>query len=81
MGNEEMKLPDLKQVEFLSKPFLCWEWRMDPPPFVWWKLKDDILIKVLKTKMQYLAKLTKLEAQAKEIEGKMFEEIAQNLGK
>jgi len=81
MGNKEMKLPDSVQVEFLSRDFLRWEWRMDPPPFVWLKFKDDILKNVLKTKMQYLAKLARLEAQAKEIEGKMLEGIAQNLGK
>jgi len=81
MKSEEVKLPNLEKVEFLSSAFLRWEWRMDPPPFVWWRLKDDILISVLKTKIKYLAELTRLEAQAKEIEGKMFEEIAQNLGR
>jgi len=36
---------------------------------------------VLQTKMKYLARLSKLEAQAKEIEGQMYEEIAQQMGK
>ena len=81
MGNEEMKLPDSKQVEFLSSAFYRKEWVMDPPPFVWWKIREDILLSVLQTKMKYLAKLSKLEAQAKEIEGQMFEEIAQNMGR
>jgi len=81
MGNEEIKLPDSKQVEFLSSAFYRKEWVMDPPPFVWWKIKEDILLSVLQTKMKYLAKLSKLEAQAKEIEGQMFEEIAQNMGR
>jgi hypothetical protein len=47
MGNEEIKLPDSKQVEFLSKSYYPKEWVMDPPPFVWWKIRDDILISVL----------------------------------
>lgn len=81
MGNEEMKLPDLRQVEFLSKSYFQREWVMDPPPFVWWKVRDDVLVHVLQTKMKYLAKLSKLEAQAKEIEGQMYEEIAQQMGK
>jgi hypothetical protein len=81
MGNEEIKLPDSKQVEFLSSAFYRKEWVMDPPPFVWWKIREDILLSVLQTKMKYLAKLSKLEAQAKEIEGQMFEEIAQNMGR
>lgn len=81
MGNEEIRLPDLNQVEFLSRSYLQREWVMDPPPFVWWKIRDDVLINVLQTKMKYLAKLSKLEAQAKEIEGQMYEEIAQQMGK
>lgn len=81
MGNEEIKLPDSKQVEFLSSAFYRKEWVMDPPPFVWWKIREDVLLSVLQTKMKYLAKLSKLEAQAKEIEGQMFEEIAQNMGR
>ena len=81
MGNEEIKLPDSKQVEFLSSAFYRKEWVMDPPPFVWWKIREDIILSVLQTKMKYLAKLSKLEAQAKVIEGQMFEEIAQNLGR
>lgn len=81
MGNEEIKLPNSKQVEFLSSAFYRKEWVMDPPPFVWWKIREDILLSVLQTKMKYLAKLSKLEAQAKEIEGQMFEEIAQNMGR
>ena len=79
MGNEEIKLPDSKQVEFLSSAFYRKEWVMDPPSFIWWRLKEDILVNVLQTKMKYLAKLSKLEAQAKEIEGQMFEEIARNM--
>ena len=81
MGNEEMKLPDAKQVEFLSSTFLRKEWVMDPPPFVWWKIKDDILVNVLQTKIKYLAKFSKLEAQAKELEGQMYEEIAKQMGR
>jgi len=81
MGNEEVRLPDAKQVEFLSSTFLHKEWVMDPPPFVWWKMRDDVLVNVLQTKMKYLAKFSKLEAQAKEIEGQMYEEIAQQMGK
>jgi len=81
MGNEEMRLPDLKQVEFLSKSYYPREWVMDPPPFTWWKIKDDVLVNVLQTKMKYLSKLSKLEAQAKEIEGQMYEEIAQQMGR
>lgn len=81
MGNQEMKLPDAKQVEFLSKSYLPKEWVMDPPPFVWWKIRDDILVNVLQTKIKYLAKLSKLEAQAKEIEGQMYEEIAKQMGR
>ena len=81
MGNEEVRLPDAKQVEFLSSTFLRKEWVMDPPPFVWWKMRDDVLVNVLQTKMKYLAKFSKLEAQAKEIEGQMYEEIAQQMGK
>ncbi len=81
MGKEEMKLPDLSQVEFLSKSYLPREWVMDPPPFVWWKIRDEVLVNVLQTKVKYLAKLSKLEAQAKEIEGQMYEEIAQQMGK
>jgi len=80
MGPKEMKLPDLGQVEFLSRAFLGKEWYEDPPSFVWWRLPDDILISVLQTKMTYLAQLTKLEIQAKEIEGNMFTEIAEKLG-
>jgi len=81
MGNEEIRLPDAKQVEFLSSAFLRKEWVMDPPPFVWWKIRDDVLVNVLQTKMKYLAKFSKLEAQAKEIEGQMYEEIAQQMGR
>ena len=81
MGNEEIRLPDSKQVEFLSSAFYRKEWVMDPPPFVWWKIREDILISVLQTKMKYLGKLSKLEAQAKEIEGQMYEEIAKNMGR
>ena len=42
MGNKEMKLPDSKQVEFLSKSYHPKEWVMDPPSFVWWKIRDDV---------------------------------------
>jgi len=80
MGTEKMKLPDLGQVEFLSRDLVRWRWDMDPPPFVWERLPDDILISVLQTKMTHLAQLTNLEMQAKEIEGKMLTEIAEKLG-
>lgn len=81
MKPEDMKLPNLENVEFLSSAFFRREWVMDPPPFIWWRLKENILVSALKIKMKYRAELAKLEAQAKEIEGKMFEEIAQTLGK
>lgn len=81
MKPEEMGLPNLDKVEFLSSASFRKEWVIDPPPFIWWRLKEDILINVLQVKMKYLAELTKLEARAKELEGEMFKEIGQTLGK
>lgn len=78
MGNEEIKLPDLKQVEFLSRAFCRLPWPFDPVP--WW-LKDDIRISILQAQMRYRAEITRFEAQAKEIEGKMFKEIEEILGR
>lgn len=78
MGNEEIKLPDLKQVEFLSKA--CWpppRW-FDPVP--WW-VKVDLRKLILQAQMRHRVEIIRLEVQAKEIEGKMLKEIEEILGR
>jgi hypothetical protein len=70
---DKLKLPDMERAEYLSSAFLRKEWVMDPPPFIWERLKDEVLINILKAKMKYLAEIARLEARAKEIESKMLE--------
>ena len=77
MKSEEIKLPDLRQVEFLSKEIWPWPCPWDPVP--WW-LKDDIRINILQTQLRYRTELIKLDVQAQEIKGNMLKEIEEILG-
>ncbi len=49
---------------------------MDPPPWIVSRLRDDLLVTVYGIKMKHLAELAKIEVQIKEVESRMFSEIA-----
>ena len=68
------------KVEFMSPALFQNEWVIDSP-FIWERLKDDIFINVLKIKMNYLAEYSKLGARVNELQGKMYQEMAQTLGR
>ncbi len=76
MKPEEMKLPELEKSVLTSTLFLRREWVMDPPPWIVSRLRDDLLVTVYGIKMKHLAELAKIEVQIKEVESRMFSEIA-----
>ena len=76
MRPEEMKLPEVGKSWLSTEPFRR-EWVMDPPP--WIRLPDDLVVDIYRIKMNYLVQLTKIEMQIKELEGKMFGEIARKM--
>lgn len=74
-----MDPPYLRREWLADPPILRREWVMDPPP--WIKLPDARIKDIYGIKMKYLAELTKIEIQIKELEGKMLNEIAKSLAK
>ena len=79
MNQREMKLPELESSVFTSKVSLHREWVMDPPPWIVQKLRPIVLENIYKIKMKHLAELSKIEVQIKEVEAKMFSEIAKTM--
>jgi hypothetical protein len=79
MNAEEMKLPEMEKSVFGSNVFLRKEWVMDPPSWIVSRLRDDLIVNIYRIKMNHLAELAKLEAHIKEIESKMFSEIAASI--
>lgn len=79
MSPEEMKLPDLERAEFVSRAFISPEWVIDPAFLT--RLKQDIAVKIVGLRMQHLSQRVRLEAQIKESEARMFEDMAELLGK
>ena len=81
MNSEEMRLPHLEKSAFVTGPAADLrfhpEWYIDPA--LWKRLSDDRLVDICRIKMKYLAQVTKIEMQIKELEGKMFNEIAESL--
>ncbi len=74
----EMKLPE--GGEFLTSQFLKW-FRGGDPPYLLNSLSADAVVNIAKIRLQYLADLTRIEIQAKELEGKMFQDVAQAISK
>lgn len=81
MSPEEMKLPELEKSVLASTLFLRKEWVMDPPPWIVSRLRDDLLVNIYAIKMKYLAELAKIEIQTKEIESRMFSDIAKAMSR
>ena len=79
MNHEEMKLPEMEKSVFASSVLMHKEWVMDPPPWIISRLHDDLIIDIYRIKMDHLAEVTKLEAQIREIESRMFSEIAKSM--
>lgn len=70
----DFRLADMESV-FLSK-----EWVMDPPPWIAVKLEEHILKDIYRVKAEALAKVAELEAQAKQAEQRMYQQIAKIMG-
>jgi hypothetical protein len=81
MSPDEMKLPELEKSVFASTLFLRKEWVMDPPPWIVSRLRDDLLVNIYAIKMKYLAELAKIEIKTKEIESRMFSDIAKAMSR
>ena len=79
MSPKEMQLPQLEAQEVLSSIAIKKEWVIDPAFLT--RIKPDIAIAIAARRFNYLAEVTKLEAEAKSIEAKMYSDIAQILGK
>lgn len=79
MNPEKMKLPEMEKSVFASNVFLRREWVEDPPPWIVSRLRDDLVVDIYRIKMNHLAELAKIEVQIKEIESKMFSEIAKSM--
>jgi hypothetical protein len=81
MNSEEMRLPHLEKSAFVTGPVAELrfhpEWYIDPA--FWKRLPDDRLVNIYRIKMKYLAQLTKIEMQIKDLEGDMFNEMAEAL--
>ncbi len=81
MNHREMKLPELESSVFASNVFLHREWVMDPPPWIVQKLRPVLLENIYRIKMKHLAELSKIEVQIKEVEARMFSEIAKSMSR
>lgn len=79
MNPEEMKLPEMERSVFASNILIHKEWVMDPPSWIVSRLHDDLIIDIYRIKMDHLAEVTKLEAQIREIESRMFSKIAKSM--
>ncbi len=77
MKAEELHLPKIPSELFHSHHHILKEWVMDPPPIILERLSDRIVMQIYSIKMRRLAELTKIEIQSKEIEAKMYTEIAE----
>jgi len=79
MNSDELKLPEMEKSVFASNLYLRKEWVMDPPPWIVSRLPDDIIVNIYRIKMNHLAELAKTEIRIKEIESKMFSDIAKSM--
>jgi hypothetical protein len=79
MSPQEVKLPNLERAEFVSRAFISPEWVIDPAFLT--RLKENIAVKIVGLRMQHLSERMRLEAQIKESEARMFDDMAQLLGK
>jgi len=73
MSPNHIKLPEFD----FGQKFFYKEWVMDPPPWIIEKLRPDTVTRIYAVKMQFLAKIARIELQLKETEAAMYEEIAQ----
>lgn len=87
MDTKKVKLPnsesvftvDLALAEILRHPSKAWV--IDPVPWIRDKLSPDVLVKIEATKMGHLSELAKIEAKTKEVEAKMYSDMATLLNK
>jgi hypothetical protein len=79
MNVEDMKLQESEKSVFASSLSLRKEWYMDPPPWIISRLDERILVDIYKIKMTHLAELVKIEIKIKELESRMFSEIAKTI--
>jgi hypothetical protein len=76
MDSKEMRLPQLDEPVLMSNAVLRREWVMDPPPWIVQKLRPSVVEGIYRVKMKRLAEVAKIEIQMKEIEAKMYGDIA-----
>ena len=79
MDNQDLKLPPLERAEFVSKAFISPQWVIDPAFLT--RLKENIAVKIVGLRMRHLAERMRFEAQIRESEARMFEDMAEIVGK
>ena len=79
MANQDIKLPALERAEFVSRAFISPEWVIDPAFLT--RLKEDIAVRIVGLRMRHLAERMRLEAQIRESEARMFDDMSEMLGK
>jgi len=79
MSPKEMQLQQLEAQELISGIAIKKEWVIDPAFLT--RIKPELAIGIAKIRFSYLAEATKIEAEMKGLEAKMYGEMAQLLAK
>ena len=78
MEKQDMKLHELSIGEIAMKAVYPKEWVIDPPYLRY--LDDKIAFRIIQIRMENLAKISKHEAEIKEIEADMYRDISKAFG-
>ena len=76
MNPEGFQLPEYDPSAFSLKKVYLKEWSIDPPPWIIRRLTDELVVEMLKIKMEGLAEIAEIESQKLAVEAKVFRSIA-----
>ena len=74
MSAEKMKITELNEAQLMLPHHIPLEWCLDPA--VLRRIPDEIVHKIVKIRLNFLAEHAALAAQAIELQGKMFHQMA-----
>jgi hypothetical protein len=80
MNPEELKLTHVNKEAIISDAVFRNAWVTDPPPHYLHRMPDELVTKIYGIKMRHLSRLAKIEAQIKEIEAEMYNDLVKAMG-